>query len=226
MVLKSDIKNSHYFSWSFKVRNNLLFRHPFLLIIFFANILFSLFGTILGPIPLIEKGKPWGDFLISNMQGIGLIFCIFLTIDPSSKLLLSLPIISKLSPKILIGWLASEITSLFILLLICLIIGVSFLPRPIFAKFLAAWITTFFQISALFGITSYLRSINLRPNLSIIFILFSFTLFSLPPLSYSDPKRIIFMDQIKVPSFIASILVWSSISLFFYQLHRIKENSI
>jgi len=171
----------------FRLRFLQLRRDPTFLLLGGGAILLTLLSTCLAPLPALEGGRVWADFLLSGLQACLLLFSLSLLLLPEGGLLARLPALPGNPFRGRLAWFFAEWGATILLVLPALALGWLLLPRPWGRNLLLPSLVLLFQGAFLVSLASFARTFLGRAA-GTVFLLAFWILLSLPPLSWADPR--------------------------------------
>ena len=163
-------------------------REPVLYLLGGLSLFLALFSTVLAPLPPLEGGRVWADFLLSSLQACLFLFSLHLLLQPEGLLLDRLPILPGSRRKAEFFWGLAEWTAMLGFLLPGLALGWALLPGRLAGSFLAPLAVLLVQGFFLVSLGGTARRVLGRGG-GAVFLLGAWVLLSLPPLSWADPRR-------------------------------------
>ena len=148
-----------------------------------AGVFLALFSTRLAPLPPLEGGRIWADFFLSGLQAWFFLFSLGAALRPEGLLPGRLPLLPGDESAAKFAWALAACTSM---LLFCLL-GWLLLPRGWGLPFFPSLLVLVLQGACLVSLGGFLRPVLGRGGTT-AGLVGAWVLFSLPPLSWADPK--------------------------------------
>ncbi len=162
-------------------------REPVFYLLGGAGLFLALFSTVLAPLPPLEGGRIWADFLLSSFQACLFLFALAVALQPEGLLLEKLPLLPGSRREAEFFWGLAEWAAMLLFLLPGLLLGWILLPGKGTSVSLVPLVVLLFQGFFLVSLGGTARRILGRGG-GAAFLLAAWVFLSLPPLSWADPR--------------------------------------
>ncbi len=172
----------------FDLRLLQLKREPLVYLLALAGLFLALFSTRLAPLPPLEGGRVWAEFLLAGLQASLFLYALTLVLQPEGFLLGRLPPLPAAQAEGEFAWTLAECLGMAWILLPGSVLGWLLLPSGLKWALLSPFLVLFFQGFFLVSLAGFGRP-SLGRGGGTVLLVGAWILVSLPPLSWADARN-------------------------------------